>query len=126
METVAFLDTHLFVWLTAGEVSLISPAAQKFLNQATLRVSPMVLLEVDYLHEIKRVTMRGEAMFKKLAEEIPIEVANDSMAEICSFASRLSWTRDPFDRLIVAHASLHKAPLITKDRILHRHYSCVW
>jgi PIN domain nuclease of toxin-antitoxin system len=42
-------------------------------------------------------------------------------------AESTDFTRDPFDRLIVAHASLHGAPLVTKDEHLHRHHaSAVW
>ena len=37
-------------------------------------------------------------------------------------ANRLSWTRDPFDRIITAHASLQKAPLLTKDTTISSHY----
>ena len=38
-----------------------------------------------------------------------------------------SWTRDPFDRMIVAQAALREAPLLTKDRVLHEHYDrAVW
>jgi PIN domain nuclease of toxin-antitoxin system len=34
------------------------------------------------------------------------------------------WTRDPFDRLIVAHAKANGiAPLITKDEAIHEHYA---
>jgi PIN domain nuclease of toxin-antitoxin system len=36
---------------------------------------------------------------------------------------RVQWTRDPFDRLIVAQALLHDAPLITKDEHIRRHYA---
>ena len=38
-------------------------------------------------------------------------------------AERLSWTRDPFDRLIVAQASLAGAPLVTKDRMIRKHFA---
>jgi PIN domain nuclease of toxin-antitoxin system len=31
-------------------------------------------------------------------------------------AAGLTWTRDPFDRLIAAHAILSGAPLLTADR----------
>jgi PIN domain nuclease of toxin-antitoxin system len=34
-------------------------------------------------------------------------------------AMPLSWTRDPFDRLIVATAILHRAPLVTRDERIH-------
>ncbi|MEI9811179.1 MAG: hypothetical protein WDO18_00250 [Acidobacteriota bacterium] len=32
------------------------------------------------------------------------------------------WTRDPFDRMIVAQARLAKAHLITRDTIIQTHY----
>jgi PIN domain nuclease of toxin-antitoxin system len=39
----------------------------------------------------------------------------------------LSWTRDPFDRLIVAQAAVRDAPLLTKDRAIRRRYrAAVW
>jgi PIN domain nuclease of toxin-antitoxin system len=42
-------------------------------------------------------------------------------------AEGMRWTRDPFDRLITAQASLFDAPLVTKDELLHRHYPrAVW
>ncbi len=37
------------------------------------------------------------------------------------------WTRDPFDRLIVSHAKLKSATLITKDpHILKNYIKAVW
>jgi len=37
------------------------------------------------------------------------------------------WTRDPFDRLIVAHAAANDARLLTKDEKIRRHYKrAVW
>jgi PIN domain nuclease of toxin-antitoxin system len=32
------------------------------------------------------------------------------------------WTRDPFDRIIVAHADVVSAPLLTKDQAIRRNY----
>ena len=42
-------------------------------------------------------------------------------------ASSISWTRDPFDRLIAAHASLEAAILLTADEtILEALPGAVW
>lgn len=35
-----------------------------------------------------------------------------------SEAMRISWTRDPFDRIITAAAMIHQAPLLTKDEMI--------
>jgi len=34
-----------------------------------------------------------------------------------------SWTRDPFDRLIVAQAAIRATALLTKDRVIRRRYA---
>lgn len=42
-------------------------------------------------------------------------------------ALKESWTRDPFDRLIVANAKAAGAPLITKDERIRKHYRrAIW
>lgn len=33
-------------------------------------------------------------------------------------AMRISWTRDPFDRIITATAMIHQAPLLIKDEMI--------
>ncbi len=46
---------------------------------------------------------------------------------VVHLAEQLDFTRDPFDRLIVAHAALHEASLVTKDGDLHENYAlAVW
>jgi PIN domain nuclease of toxin-antitoxin system len=54
-------------------------------------------------------------MLAALRREIGLEVADASLAELAQVAADLSWTRDPFDRLIAAHAILANAPLVTAD-----------
>ena len=49
------------------------------------------------------------------------------MAEVTEHCLDLSWTRDAFDRLIVAQAALDRAKLITRDRLILKHYpKAVW
>ena len=43
------LDTHVVCWLYAGRLELLSPAARGAIERATLAVSPMVGLELQYL-----------------------------------------------------------------------------
>ncbi len=39
----------------------------------------------------------------------------------------MTWTRDPFDRLICAHSAALGIDLVTKDRIIHDHYDgAIW
>jgi PIN domain nuclease of toxin-antitoxin system len=49
------------------------------------------------------------------------------MDRLVPLAMPLSWTRDPFDRLLVATALLHEAPLITRDARIQEHFAgAVW
>jgi PIN domain nuclease of toxin-antitoxin system len=47
-------------------------------------------------------------------------------ALVCATAVDMHWTRDPFDRLISAHALAAKAPLVTKDRTIRAHLPLAW
>jgi len=50
-----------------------------------------------------------------------------SFHAIVNGALGLSWTRDPFDRIIVANSALNNNLLITKDRtILENYENAVW
>jgi PIN domain nuclease of toxin-antitoxin system len=124
VETEVFLDTHVIVWLYAGELARLSPKTKKCLESPIkLLASPMALLEVDYLYEVKMIRVRHHEVVEELREKIGLEIADDSFASILREASSLSWTRDPFDRLIVAHAQLRSLPLMTKDRTIRRHFT---
>jgi PIN domain nuclease of toxin-antitoxin system len=50
-----------------------------------------------------------------------------SLAELTRAAADLSWTRDPFDRLIAAHAIVANASLVTADDTIREHLPlAVW
>jgi PIN domain nuclease of toxin-antitoxin system len=49
------------------------------------------------------------------------------LAALGQAAADLSWTRDPFDRLISAHAIVANAPLITADETIRANLSlAIW
>lgn len=78
-------------------------------------ISPIVELELTYLYEVGRVSQPASAPLAALRSSIGLEVADAPLAELVQAAMGLSWTRDPFDRLIAAHAIVANAPLITAD-----------
>ena len=126
-EIQIFIDAHACLWLFSNQLFRMSPMAMQTIENSILLISPISLLEIDLLHEIKRITVDGQTMLEALQKEISLQVALDSFIDITHAAKKLTWTRDPFDRLLVAHASLNHSPIITKDRLLHQHYKkCVW
>jgi PIN domain nuclease of toxin-antitoxin system len=56
-------------------------------------------------------------------DALGVTMCSASFPAVSREADRHAWTRDPFDRLIVAQASLHEAPLVTKGQTLHAHYA---
>ena len=56
-----------------------------------------------------------------LAKDVGLSVADVSLARVMKMAGTLTWTRDPFDRMIVAHAMVADAALVSKDRLIRKH-----
>ena len=121
------IDTHVVVWLYAGNLNLFPPSARKRLERDELRISPMVALELEYLHEIGRISEGASVVLPELERTLGLLQADGEFAAVVTAARGLAWTRDPFDRLIVAHATMMNAGLLTKDRTIRRHYrNAIW
>jgi PIN domain nuclease of toxin-antitoxin system len=123
MAGLIYLDTHVVAWLHGhGAAALSDTAAAAFEEADELRYSPMVRLELQYLLEVGRTTQPAVEVLDALGAATGMVVCNAPFAAVVREAEGYTWTRDPFDRLIVAQAALHDAPLLTKDALLHRHY----
>ncbi len=121
------LDTHVVVWLYAGATDRLSRTAVDMIESNQPHVSPMVQLELTYLHEIGRLTATGHEIIGDLRERIGLRLSDASLGAIVEAAGPLTWTRDPFDRMIVADALLTSSDLLTKDSTISDHCSlAVW
>jgi PIN domain nuclease of toxin-antitoxin system len=125
---ILYLDTQVVVWLAAGEIDKISPPAAASIRKSDLLVSPVVLLELQYLYEIKRLLKPPLALLNEVDTQIGLKVADTSFAAVLHTALFETWTRDPFDRVIVAHARTDgHAPLATSDIKIRDNYPrSVW
>jgi PIN domain nuclease of toxin-antitoxin system len=128
MASLIYLDTHVAAWLHAAGAELLSEDAARRIDDADeIRISPMVRLELQYLYEIGRVSQPATLVLDALGAGLGLRVCDASFPAVARAAESETWTRDPFDRMIVAQASLRDAPLLTKDRILHQNYDrAVW
>lgn len=118
-----YLDTHVVVWLYAGLVDKFSPAARQLINDNEVRISPIVRLELQYLAEIQRVTTGADVIVADLSQRMGLTLCDRPFDGVVSHALTLTWTRDPFDRLIVAQAGLRGDALISKDQHILANYS---
>jgi PIN domain nuclease of toxin-antitoxin system len=125
MDRVIRLDTHVVVWLYTGQIEQLSTVALDAIEQHPLVVSPMVQLELSYLHEIGRLTIGGADIIADLERRIGLRRSELALEALVDTAASLTWTRDPFDRLIVADALVAGAALLTKDRTIHDHSTIV-
>ena len=118
---VVHLDTHVVCWLYEGRPELLSPAARQAVEGAEVFVSLIVDLELQLLREIGRIRSGPETVLAALSTDIGLRVAASDLLRIVAQARSLGWTRDPFDRLIVADAMLSGARLVTKDTLVRKH-----
>jgi PIN domain nuclease of toxin-antitoxin system len=125
---IAYLDTNTLIWLAQGSLEGISGRADRLLKQADLLFSPMVLLELQYLYEIKRIKLTARDIQTKVEHDLGVRVCELPFSTVAGAALDEQWTRDPFDRLIVANAKANGfAPLISADEEVARHYPrTVW
>ena len=122
MAPVTYLDTHIAALLFAGSVKRVPRGVRQLLGESLLRVSPMVLLELDYLREVGRINPTSSDILRGLEAYLGVSVCEIPFPRIVHEASRLTWTRDPFDRIIVAHAAVTSSVLLTRDRSILDHY----
>ena len=58
-----------------------------------------------------------------MSTRIDLQVCAQSYFDVMQAACSESWTRDPFDRAIVAQARRMDCPLLTRDRKIRDNYS---
>lgn len=123
----AFLDTHAAVALYEGKREVFGRRAADLAERSALFLSPVVQLELRFLEEIGRISAGPDDVVGGLAMDWGVAISDDPVQAVVAHAMSLGWTHDPFDRLLVATAMLHRAPLITRDRTIHEHFAdAVW
>ena len=124
---ITFLDTHAFVALGEAHVERFGAESRRLVRSSELLVSPAVLLELHVLSETGKLSVDPDRFFTETLETCDVRESGDSFSAVVREAKSLAWTRDPFDRLIVATALLHRAKLVTKDANIHEHFDdAVW
>ena len=116
------LDTHVWIWILAGDARRIGRRARVLLTRAESRdanrISPVTLFEVMALHAAGRLhlTRPPDEWIRQAMASAPVRIAELS-ASIAIDAGRISRDvlGDPMDRLLVATAAEMDATLLTAD-----------
>ena len=114
------LDTHFLVWLVLGSKRLAKfPWLDRYRPWG---VSPVSFLEIQFLAEIGRLSVRNPEFTNTVMDDTRFTVDDIPLATLIRPALKLDWTRDPFDRLLVAHSSARRVPFCTTDRSIRDHH----
>ena len=120
------LDTHVWIWILAGDARRIGRRARSLLTRAesrdALRISPITLFEVMALHAAGRLqlTRPPDEWIRQAIASAPVRIAELSPS-IAIDAGRIprDVLADPMDRLLVATAAKMEATMLSADaRIL--------
>jgi PIN domain nuclease of toxin-antitoxin system len=116
------------MWLAARQMKKLTREAVQAIDASDLLISPMVLLELEYLYEIRRLARPSLAILDQLQRQIGLKVSDYSFAAVAQSALFETWTREPFDRIIVAQArSDGFSGLISADEKIRQNYSrTIW
>lgn len=121
-NNMIYLDTHVVVWLYAGLIENLSDYAIELIESNSLKISPIVKLEITYLRDTKRITPSAQTIIEELQSRLGLTVCDAPFDAVINKADELNWTRDPFDRIIVANAMCQQSKLLTKDRTIRKHF----
>ena len=120
---IHYLDTQVMVWLCQKQLDKLTARVITVIEESELLISPMVMLELGYLYELKRIVQPPQSLLSQLDSQIGLKVCDHSFSAIVQTALLETWTRDPFDRMIVAHAKSNGyASLITSDGKIRENY----
>ncbi len=116
------------VWLCQNNLSRISAKALDALNEHDLLISPIVLIELNFLLQARRIVRAPQDLARQLEMQIGVRVCGHPLPDLAETALFETWTRDPFDLMIVSHAKSNGyAPLVTADEMIRTHYPrAVW
>ena len=108
------LDTNALLWLGVGHRR--SLPLKKWGGR--LHISPANLLEVQFLLEADRIRLRQGATISGFGADERWTLDDPPSVPWFDEARGVSWTRDPFDRLLVAHARYRGWRFATADGAL--------
>jgi PIN domain nuclease of toxin-antitoxin system len=114
------LDTHFLIWLVLRSKRLGEfPWIDRYRPWG---VSPVSFLEIQFLAEIGRLSVRNPEFMTAVMDDARFRVDDIPLGTVVRHALRLDWTRDPFDRLLVAHSAARRIALCTLDRRIRTHH----
>lgn len=117
------LDTHLFLWAVSAP-SKLSAAARKQIDAAEVFVSAASIWEISIKSSIGKLDADPDELLASVepAGFSMLPITGDHAAKIAKLPPI---HKDPFDRILVAQASVEPMILLTNDETLRDYGSLV-
>lgn len=113
---IAYLDTNAVIWLAEGSLDRMTKRSLDAVNAHDLFVSPFVSFELTLLFQIGRILRPSQVILRQLRSQLDVQICDFPLPQITLVANDETWTREPMDRFIVAHARANNySPLISSD-----------
>ncbi|MFZ5447142.1 MAG: type II toxin-antitoxin system VapC family toxin [Thermodesulfobacteriota bacterium] len=112
------LDTHVWIWLSIGNLHALSAQAQLSLTGGTRWISAISCWELAKLVERHRIgfTIPTLDWMRRSLSENRIRIAELTPEIAVESTSLQGFHRDPADQIIVATSRLLGIPLVTADQ----------
>jgi len=118
------IDTCVFLWM-ADEHQKLSPAARSILTDAanTLRLHQAAVWEIQIKYSLGKLPLPHPPRISIPAaiERIGLDYRTLDDDTIYTLEKVPPLHRDPFDRLLIAHAIHEGLPIVTPDPLIHQY-----
>lgn len=117
------LDTNALVFLQdSGYLRFRDEIIEK-LSHAYLFLSPISWLELEHIFQKKRIAIHPDTLIKHLTSNSSLQESTSTFSSCIHYSRNLSWTKDPFDRMIVGDTIALGAQLVTADKLILKHFN---
>ena len=120
----ALLDTHAFLWLVEGD-SRLSPVARDVMsspkNDLVLSAASVWEIVIKAGTGNLRLAIEPDQYIRKYLGVYSIQALDITHQHALAIRHLPSHHRDPFDRMIVAQATIENLPVITNDGLIRQY-----
>ena len=114
------LDTHVLLWWL-GDYASLSDKARTSISDGTnsVFVSSAVIWEIEIKKALGKLVIPSQ--FRQVLAEQSFEMLPVTVEHAYAVGDLPSYHRDPFDRMLIAQATVEGFTVVTHDRIFERY-----
>ena len=114
------IDSHILIWWLSNAANLNTNIKQIIENQDnTIWVSVATIWEIGIKQNLGKLNISEDLLVAINNEDFKILRINENHA---NYATKLPLHhKDPFDRMLIAQATIENIPIISQDEIFHQY-----